>query len=83
VQAKIKVKLSEVRDTGRYFLITSDKGILMGDWRDKDNLWKGEEYPLRAGQEYAIEWQFSRNGKYRNIKQAYSIDKTHKGLEEI
>lgn len=69
---KIIIKSCEVRND--YFRVTTEKGTVLGDWRGKE--------PLKVGETYNIEWQYSRDGKYRNIKYA-DQGEAIKTLEEI
>lgn len=91
MQNKIKVKSSEIRESGKYYLITTEKGIILGDWRQANEDRRAENFereskkiePLEVGKEYAVEWEYSRDGKYKNIKYAGSIDEKSKFMEEI
>jgi len=74
MQNRISVKKCEVRNGGRYYLVTTSKGNIFGDWRQDEEL-------LKVGETYNIEWQYSRDGKYRNIK--YATDESSKILMEI
>ena len=59
----IKVKKCEVR--GGWFLVTTKKGNILGDWRQSNEDKKAERFkeepekiaPLKVGEEYAIEWE--------------------------
>ena len=56
------IKVKEVEDRGKYFRVTTEKGIVFSDWTDAK--------PMKVGKEYVIEWWYSEKGDYRNIKYA-------------
>lgn len=76
MQNKIKIQDCEIRQNGRYYLVTTAKGNRLGDWR-------GEE-PLVVGKEYVIEWEHGgADLQYKNIKFAGPAEEALRSLEEI
>lgn len=75
------IKTAKVEQRNGYYLITTEKGNRLGDWRE------GKKaigiYPLKVGEVYTIEYRVGgKEGQYFNLEYA-DRDKPAKTIEEI